>query len=424
LQRLQRLLTWKRARIYALVLAFIYVFAWILVLVHGAAPLGSSNEPIGGDYVAFYAAGRLLLSGDGSHIYDRAAVSAIQDGALQGRLPGFYDAFRNPPFLAIVFAPLAGLDLLPSLAAWSVLSLLAFALALWLVCDVVPEMRGRWRGLMLVAFAFAPIYFGLIDGQNSTASLLLYVLIYRSLLRREDRAAGLWAALGLFKPQLFFVFPLIFLATRRWQALATYAGTAAVLAVVSFAAVGIEGIQGWLRILVDIESDNALRNAWRMHTLKTFFDLLLPAQSGWALGLYVASALALLAALLRAWSRQAAPLPLLWVATSLVAVLVDPHLVDYDLSVLIPAGVLAAIHLPRLRWAIVLLYPMLVLRAQVPLGDSALQLTVPVLMASTAYSWLQFPGPSTSFRAANSTPAFLSLAPGGEVAAEVGLQGR
>ncbi len=383
-----RLLTWKRARAYAFVLGFIYVYAWGLVVSQGRPPLSSADEPIGGDYVAFYAAGKILLAGDGANLYHRATVSAVQDVALDGRIPKFYDAYRNPPFFAAVFAPLSVLDLVPSFAVWSLLSLAAFVVAIRLVCDLVPGMAGRWRGLSLIAFAFGPVYFGLIDGQNSTLSLLLFVLIYGALTRGQDRLAGVLAALGLFKPQLFFVFPLLFLAARRWRALASYIAVALVLAVVSFALVGFTGIQGWLRILLDMETDNALKNAWRMHSFKGFFDLLLPGQSTLTLALYAVVSIGLVALLCRAWSSVREVTPMLWILTSAVIALVDAHLVDYDLTVLVLAGVMAAIYLPYLRWLIVMMYPLLVFRSQVPLGPtSSVQLTTLVLLGFAFAAW-------------------------------------
>ena len=148
--------------------------------------------------------------------------------------------------------------------------------------------------------AFPPVYFGLIDGENAIISLLLYALIYRAVAHKQDRAAGIWSALGLFKPQLFFIFPLIFLASRRWRALVAYGLTAAALFALSVAVVGPAGMQAWLRILIEPETGNATANAWRMASLKSFFDVLLPDQHLLSLGLYAASSLALVVALLRA----------------------------------------------------------------------------------------------------------------------------
>ena len=88
------------------------------------------------------------------------------------------------------------------------------------------------------------------------------------------------------------------------------------------------------------------------------------------------------------WSLSAAPgsprpkpTPRTFVLTCLAAALIDPHLVDYDLTFLVLPGILAALYLPSLRWWIVLLYPLLVVRAQMPLGDASVQLSTVVLLA-------------------------------------------
>ena len=377
--RLDRVLTWKRARTYALVLVALYVVAWVDVLVLGSPPLNSSGTPIGGDYIAFHTAGRLVLSGHAAELYDHSAVSGVEASLLGGRSPNFYDAYRNPPFFAALFVPLAPLDLLSGFGVYSLLSVVGLGLAVWLLMQETPWLRSRWRGLAVLLAAFPPLYFGLIDGENATISLLLYVLIYRSLARGQDRAAGAWAALGLFKPQLFFVFPLVFLISRRWRALSAYALVALALLGVSLLMVGPDGFSAWLRILLEPESGNARANAWRMASLKSFFDLLVPSNSSLSLGLYALASLALLIPLLRSWSRSVACLPALWAWTSLVAVLLDPHLVDYDLTVLVAAAVLATRLAPPLRWPIVLVYFVSLFRAQLPIGDASVQFTVPLL---------------------------------------------
>jgi hypothetical protein len=367
-----RLFTWKRARVYGLLLCALYLVAYVSVTVQGTFPLNSSREPIGGDYIAFYTAGRLVFS---DQLYDHTAVSAFQSELLGGQIPGFYDAYRNPPFYALPFVALSALDLIPSFVVWTVLSLGLLALAVFLVA------RRRWLDVMILSLAFGPVYFGLIDGENATVSLLLYVLIYRSLLRDQRARAGVWAALGLFKPQLFFIWPIVFVASRRWRALLAYVAVSLLLLAISFAAVGADGLQAWLSILVDMESGNATRNAWRMHSLKAFFDLLLPSVPLASWLLYAACSAVLLALVARVWSRRPTDLALPFAFTTAVAVLVDPHLVDYDLSVLVVPALLAIPVLPALRWWALLLYPLLLFRAALPLGPSAVQLSTLALAA-------------------------------------------
>jgi hypothetical protein len=235
------------------------------------------------------------------------------------------------------------------------------------------------------------VYFGLIDGENATVSLLLYALIYRAFVRRQDLLLGVWGALGLFKPQLFFVFPLVFMFTRRWRSLAWYAATALVLFGISFALVGAEGLQAWARILLEPESGNALANGWRMASLKSFLDALLPGLSLLSLLAYVAVSAALLLLLWQVWRRRPMDLSIAFALTCLVAVLVDPHLVDYDLTVLVAAGIVAWSLIPRYAIVILPLYLVTLLRAQIPFGEATLQLTAPLLVVLTLWIYREIP---------------------------------
>src|SRR5438876_6942974 len=112
-ERAAGLLTWKRARNYSLFVGMVYLLAWGYFSFAGAAPLNRVGEPLGGDYIAFHTAGRMLLDGRGGQLYDPAAVRAVQADTTLDRIPGLYDPLRNPPFFALVFVPFALLDLVP-----------------------------------------------------------------------------------------------------------------------------------------------------------------------------------------------------------------------------------------------------------------------------------------------------------------------
>src|SRR5262249_53421631 len=147
---LQRLLTFKRARTYAAVLPLLFLVAWVYELRTGTPPLYGDNVPIGGDYIAFHAAGRLLLNGRGPELYARPTIVAVQDQLLNGRAPGFYDGFRNPPFFALPFAALATLDLVPGFVIWFLVSLACLFVGLWLFIRSLRDqlLERRWRGLL------------------------------------------------------------------------------------------------------------------------------------------------------------------------------------------------------------------------------------------------------------------------------------
>jgi hypothetical protein len=337
---------------------------------------------IGGDYAAFYAAGRLALEGRLAHLYDSGVVRAVQEAAVEGRVPDIYIAFRNPPFVAALLAPFAAVDLLFSFALWSLFSIALLVLAVRLSLFSTPRLRRHWPLVALAVAGFCPVYTGLADGQNAIVSLLLFVLVYRALRNGHDAQAGAWAALGLFKPQLFFILPIVFLASRKWRALLAYSGVAAALALASLALVGMDGLVAWARIIVEFEPANAARLAGRMYSFKAFFDVLLPEQSHIALGLAVACSLAVLAALFRVWSTPRAlshDVRLRWIFTMLVVLLVDPHLLDYDLTILVLPGLLMIGLLPETAWWMAPLFVITAIDAPLSLGPVSLQLGVVLL---------------------------------------------
>jgi alpha-1,2-mannosyltransferase len=392
LDRASGLLTWKRARNYSLFVGVVYLAAWAYFSFAGTAPLNRVGEPLGGDYIAFHTAGRMLLDGRGGQLYDPTVVRAVQADTTLDRIPGLYDPLRNPPFFALVYVPFALLDLVPSFAAWTMVSMVALGAAVWLALDLV-GLRHRWRAIACITFGFAPVYLGLVGGQNSSLALLLYVLVYRSLRHGREREAGVWAALGLFKPQLFLVLPLLFVASRRWAALTAYLCVAALLGVISVLVVGVDGLVSWAHVLFsnNLEAGIALKQGFRMHSFKSFFDLLLPEAPALALALSIVGSVVVLVPLLRLWQSRAVfrerALPLVYALAMVVGVLVDPHIFDYDLSILVFAALLVGTVEPRARWWFLGFYALLFLREPLPVGDRYLQPTVLVLACLAVWLW-------------------------------------
>ena len=87
--------------------------------------------------------------------------------------------------------------------------------------------------IVLVCFAAQPVLELLGSGQDSAFSLLVWVAGTRLILARRDVLAGFVFALGLCKPQLFVLVPVVLLLQRRYRSLAAWSSAAAVLALVS-----------------------------------------------------------------------------------------------------------------------------------------------------------------------------------------------
>src|SRR5262249_47568642 len=146
--------------------------------------------------------------------------------------------------------PFAVLPYVPSAFLWTASTVLALAVAARLARPLVPRLSERhWSLVLLAAAATAPVFELVGSGQGSALSLLLWVAGVRLALARRDTAAGVVFALGLFKPQLFFLPPLLFLCLWRPRALLGWTATAGALGAVSALLVGPEGIHRWILLL-------------------------------------------------------------------------------------------------------------------------------------------------------------------------------
>ena len=153
----------------------------------------------------------------------------------------------NPPALALLMAPLGALPFVPAYAIWSALAAAALAAAAYLLGQLA-DARQRMR-LLPFAILAPPSLIALTEGQTTPFVLLA---VAASL-----RASPFWsgALLGLvaFRPQFLPIFAVVALFDRR-RALGLVA-TTAVVALVSLATVGVEGMARYPDLLTRIATE-------------------------------------------------------------------------------------------------------------------------------------------------------------------------
>ncbi|MCB0359960.1 MAG: DUF2029 domain-containing protein, partial [Bdellovibrionales bacterium] len=186
-------------------------------------PVGLFMQPaadtplLRGDYAAFYTGGWIVLHGAGASLYDSVVQQRVQHLAWPAAGQSYF-FFAYPPYVAVLFAPIAALG--PGVGKAVYLLLLGLLL--------VPILRRLQRladvpvpliPLVAAVIAFAPLFHGWIGGQNSILSLLCFTMAV-SLCTRPNFwsqfSGGMWIGVWLFKPQFSLPF-IIFLAVgRRW----------------------------------------------------------------------------------------------------------------------------------------------------------------------------------------------------------------
>ncbi len=220
----------------------------VALLAELAAPVLESTHH---DFLAFYAAGRLILEGNAAGLYDPAAVTAIQRTIIPEPVGvNGYMPFINPPFAAVAFAPLAALSPETARALWAVLSLaILLVTAAWIARPL--SGRDRLLGIALVVSAF-PAYHSLAESQWSI--LLLGAGIGALGAARQGR----WTLVGLalvpfwLKPQLVVLPLLALVLARRWRAVAAAGIGGMALVVLSLPFTGIAPYEQYVPYLAEV----------------------------------------------------------------------------------------------------------------------------------------------------------------------------
>jgi alpha-1,2-mannosyltransferase len=225
-----------RARAYCnilMVLTPLAAIAWIAAA-HGGIDL--FGKPIGADFISFWTASQIALSGAPAQVYDVhahwAAERALFDGA-----PLNYTAFFYPPVYLLICLPLALLPYAWSLACW----LGVTGYAYW---RTILALAGQ-QGMSWPILAFPAVYWNAMYGQNG---FLTTALFGSAVLTLETRPviAGICFGGLVCKPHLAIMVPFGLIAARRWTTLAAAVVTAITLCAVSIAVFGLATWQAFL----------------------------------------------------------------------------------------------------------------------------------------------------------------------------------
>lgn len=192
----------------------------------------------GSDFITFYATSRMVLDGQGGRLYDLGLQHAAQTAVAVGWTPPRFLPFVNPPVAGLLVAPLALLPWVPAYIAWAALLASASAAALVVLAREAGFRRGGAALACLVMAAFAPLAVTVVQGQPDALVLLSLVVGLAAWRRGWDGRAGAFFAVGLLKPQLILLIPLVLLAARSRRGVSGFLVTAVGMVVVPGLAFG------------------------------------------------------------------------------------------------------------------------------------------------------------------------------------------
>ncbi|GEO98229.1 glycosyltransferase family 87 protein [Methylobacterium haplocladii] len=292
------------------------------------------GAPFGRDYVNFWLAPRLVMSGEGWQLVNLTAYNDSARAAFGlGHDPGL--VFVYPPHALLFLAPLALLPFLPAVCLWTAVNLAALGATLRFCGDRSPIPRATLAWVVCLSpAAVAMIIYGHFGGLLALASTLVIVEG-----ERRPWLAGFCLACLTVKPQFAGMLGFVLLCGGRWRCLLPAALCTLALVGLSFAAFGFEPWRRFVTLTVPFQSAvvSEFHANWIMTSVTPYFTARffeVPAALAWAIQGVVA-ALGLGAAILALRSRTERPVVLTVV---LLAVIVSqPYASHYDLAAVAPA---------------------------------------------------------------------------------------
>jgi hypothetical protein len=303
----------------------------------------------GHDLIPSYVAGRIVASGDASHLYDPAACETVGRAVMvDANLSGNPRDVRwlNPGFFALLFAPLAQLPYRWALLVWMSLNAALFGGTM----RALVENRTRIAVLLFVGLVAASCPFLLAFEHQQNSFLSLAILTAAVVAWRGGRpfAAGLLVGLLAYKPQLAAAIGVALVLSQGRRALLGLIISASSLLLLGevFAPGSTLGFLRSVPPIVRAMQSEPVFNWGRQVTPTSFWCALLgPGRAELARGLGIASSLTAMATVAwiawRARGRGQEAIDQLIASTILLLPLSAIYFMDYDLLLLaIPASLM------------------------------------------------------------------------------------
>jgi hypothetical protein len=216
-----------------------------------------SREILDNDLTLVYIGARIGIEHGWSHIY---SLPLQHELFTQLRPHGNFNdgaRFISPPPYAWLVAPLSLLGAAGAVYAWLAISVASLTGAWWIAASGARAEKALW---LLGALAWYPLLYGLALAQPELAVVLIVAVAWKLTESGRPYIAGAVLGLSVIKPQLTLLLPLVLLLGGRWRVAVTWAATAGLLAIVSLATIGQQGLRDYMTLLN--EAQNVANNRY------------------------------------------------------------------------------------------------------------------------------------------------------------------
>lgn len=304
----------------------------------------ATGHPITTDFVSFWSAGKLALSGHALAAYSPKLRHAAEIATVGHAFPDTWGWWYPPLFLFVV----AGLATLPYAAAFNVMNSATLVLHAATTASIA-----KHRAAFFLTSAAPWGMFGMIHGQNQFLSA---AIVGGALLTLETRPwlSGIILGLLSYKPQLGVLFPIALACGGYWRAFGWSCVGTALWTILSGMVFGFATFPAFWHGLSAVGGEVMLTNPAYLPNLQSLFGQMRALGFGTAVSSVAQAGLSAtcLIAVVAVWRREIAfELKAAVLATAIP--LASPYVQGYDLTLLSVALAFLYRHRPfdSMEWA-------------------------------------------------------------------------
>lgn len=320
----------RKARMHAVLVACVLWLALVVTFTAGAGDRSIAGPIKGPDFLHFYTIGSLVRTHQTAALYDFNAVHRAQVALVPESGPEIYPPVY-PPQVALLFAPFSVLPYRPAMLLWTLITIASF----WAI------VRSAWRPVattlrdsmfvFAAAAAFPPFWSLVLFGQAAILILAAFWAGWIALERQKPFLAGLAFGLLLIKPQFAIPLAVVVLACRQWAMVLGAVTSITIQIGVVVLLLGrpvLDAYAAFVPVMLRY-ADLLEAKPFQSHSLRALTRL---APASIAFLLWGVLSAAVLVYVVKVW-RTGAPLRVRLGMVILASVLVNPHLIVYDATV-------------------------------------------------------------------------------------------
>jgi alpha-1,2-mannosyltransferase len=306
-----------------------------LAVCYAVLALQGNFEIRGLDIFFYYCVSHLVVIGHGAEIYNLHALGQVEAALAPGfQVPGGAVPNAYPPSFVLLLAPLAWIPYTAAYFIWLAINCLLLGLAFFALVRIARLSSRPSFFFRVLTVLSLPVLLALIHGQASILMLVCLTYALLALKSNRDVLAGIALAGLLTKPQYLPALLFALLLLQRWRAILAFLVTCACELLVPVPVLGFASVSHWFQVLRTAStwgnrpgfaspSDN--------RGISGQANLLLHGRTAEA----VVVTVGILAIVALIWVALRSPrVDLVMALATVVAVLMSPHVLIHDLSLL------------------------------------------------------------------------------------------